>query len=156
MQLRQARGVTPVGFDAHTWHARNQPRNDNIAGLAHICQFVVDLIATGTCFAAKVQHLAIGTQLMEQLSDSRWRVGNFYEVMGFRTQAACDGDGDGVFVNGKAHVDIVKLFHDLHPELWLWVDKGFAPINLTHVCQVGRSSILSTRRCRLSPNGYAT
>ncbi|WP_233254458.1 hypothetical protein, partial [Limnohabitans sp. 2KL-51] len=42
------------------------------------------------------------------------------------------------------HVDIVKLFHDLPPELWHWVDKGFAPINLTHVCQVGRSSIMST------------
>ncbi|WP_233254691.1 hypothetical protein, partial [Limnohabitans sp. 2KL-51] len=43
------------------------------------------------------------------------------------------------------HVDIVKLFHDLPPELWHWVDKGFAPINLTHVCQVGRSSIMSTK-----------
>ena len=32
--------------------------------------------------------------------------------------------------NIKAHVNVVKLFHDLPPELWHWVDKGFAPHQL--------------------------
>jgi hypothetical protein len=63
---------------------------------------------------------------MEQLGDGRWRVGDFSKVTRFRAKTARDGYGDGVFVNIKAHVNIVKLFHDLPPELWHWVDKGFA------------------------------
>jgi hypothetical protein len=67
---------------------------------------------------------------MEQLGDGRWRVGDFSKVTRFRAKTARDGYGDGVFVNIKAHVNIVKLFHDLPPELWHWVDKGFAPHQL--------------------------
>jgi hypothetical protein len=113
--------------------------------VALLGDLMVDLITTWPRFVAKVQHLAIGAQLMEQLGDGRWRVGDFSKVTRFRAKTARDGYGDGVFVNIKAHVNIVKLFHDLPPELWHWVDKGFAPINLTHVCQVGRSSIMSTK-----------
>jgi hypothetical protein len=156
VQLGQAHGITPVGFDAHTWHARNQRGGDNGARLAQLCQLVVDLIATGACFIAKVQHLAIRAQLMEQLGDGRWRIGDFSKVNRFRAQTARDGNGDGVFVNIKAHVNIVKLFHDLPPELWHWVDKGFAPHQLNprlsggqvihHVYKDNNSRLADTNR----------
>ncbi len=127
----------------------NQLGDDKAAGLAQLCKLVVELVTTGARFVAKVQHFAIEAQLMEQLDNGRWRVGDFSKVNRFRAQTARNGNDDAVFENVKAQGEVVQQFPDLPPELWRWVDKGFAPINLTHLCQVGRSSIVSTPSCPL-------